>query len=681
MEEDHAVKEKKERNCQACLLYIDHSRTMFIVEAVVFLSAIWAVRADDAEIPNSRGISYPTTRFETWENLEPMAQSAAEDMGYSSTQWNSPGTFSLERTRYSSLDSASQDALGQLNMDAEVWDCYVNHYRGYAWTDIESEGLDSYYISLGFDETRWETDSGFVAQIDGRLWNELSTMEQTAAGELCYFEELWNGLEIGFWNQALTVSPSVSVTNNPTQSPSALPTSALTTSPTSSPTAIPPVSTPVLPVRIDPVDSIRYVPWDELSDDVQTLATSLGYEMESWNLPGSAQIEAVNFATLKKNARQTVNNMGLTEDQWDCYINHYEGFAWDDLSDEIIAHLETLGWDSTLWESGEEVPSTRNQAWDDLNSSEREAAVALCYRYETWEMINLEDWNTVVSPSIAPNGVPTSAPSKLQEEAESIGTAADVSLYPTASSTPVASVAPTAMDSDESSSVPTNAFSFDSVPLSTMILFWDEASEPLESNAFERSIVDYLTASFVIAARSSVTSVDASVILVDNRSAIVTGLANFAESSSKLSQADLEDLLIVHFASTGTDALLEFLIDSGFGIKGPLRVEVAGYDTSRPSPIQTNQDDADFPWLIIVVVAMSLVALAAAAVLVFTVRRKPLNPDRQVTPVYESFRASTAVSQSQLPPPSGMQEPDMDDYSVDQSLYTTDDSYLQAVRD
>ncbi|GAX21799.1 hypothetical protein FisN_31Lh089 [Fistulifera solaris] len=656
----------------------------FIIKLLLgFVSVIFAVRGNDFSSTNSRGVDYPTNRFRVWENLDPPTQDVAASMGYDEMQWNTPGTFTLEYNRFELLSEAHQGAVEQLGIESEQWDCYVNHYRGYTWEELEMGGVALYYEWLGFNATRWEQERGSVAQVDRRIWDQLGSSEQEAARELCYFEELWNGVQIRFWTQTVapTISSSVSATSSPTLSPTTSPSVRLTASPTSTPTNISsssptifssttpsvllttaPTSTPTFiptipafSTNIDPVDPIRYVPWTQLSDEFQSLAISLGYEMESWDLPGTAQVESLNFISLEKKEQDIVAAMGFTEAQWDCYINHYQGYAWDELPPETIQHLETLEWDSTLWENNAAPPEMRDRAWNDLGAPEREAAIALCYRYETWEMIPLEEWYVSTLPSRSPNGVMSVAPSVIQAGPASI--------------VPVSSDSPTMSSTTANSAAPSSK-SFNGVPLSTIIIFWEEAKQPIESRSFERSIVDYLTAFLLAAAPSPIKSVYATALIVEDRSAIVSGQVISEDNVSKISQQELEDILIGHFSSTGTAALYEFLIAGGLAIEGPLRVEVSGYDTS--GPVQSNEEDKSFPWLIVIVIGTSVVAIAAAAVLIFTVHRIPKSIPTPSSDL-ASFRAPTTVA------PSQRERQEMDDFSIDQSLYTTD-TYLQAVR-
>lgn len=43
---------------------------------------------------------------------------------------------------------------------------------------------------------------------------------------------------------------------------------------------------------------------------------------------------------------------GVTEEQWDCYINHYSDYDWDELINAtVVEYFITLGWNQESWET------------------------------------------------------------------------------------------------------------------------------------------------------------------------------------------------------------------------------------------------------------------------------------------------------------------------------------------
>ena len=82
-----------------------------------------------------------------------------------------------------------------------------------------------------------------------------------------------------------------------------------------------------------PRPNARFHTWDQLCGNEQAAATVLGYSVPSWEY----ELGAVNPNTAKaystlvsENANFILNfvNIGLSEWQWDCYVNGYEDYFW-----------------------------------------------------------------------------------------------------------------------------------------------------------------------------------------------------------------------------------------------------------------------------------------------------------------------------------------------------------------
>ena len=94
--------------------------------------------------------------------------------------------------------ASEREAVNELGIDEESWDCWVNHYVGLYWSTIEERGLEKYYIALGWSLESWEGGADEPATKD-LYWDELSLDQQNAATNLCYFKNLWNQDPIGVW--------------------------------------------------------------------------------------------------------------------------------------------------------------------------------------------------------------------------------------------------------------------------------------------------------------------------------------------------------------------------------------------------------------------------------------------------------------------------------------------------
>jgi len=116
---------------------------------------------------------------------------AATDFSYEEGTWNTPRSNPIEKLGWSNFDSEQLGLLDAIGFSKDVWDCYVNHYDDKNWPALESIDVAKYFVALGWDEDIWNRNAA-PPESDDKLWSELSVKEQAAAGELCYFEQLWN---------------------------------------------------------------------------------------------------------------------------------------------------------------------------------------------------------------------------------------------------------------------------------------------------------------------------------------------------------------------------------------------------------------------------------------------------------------------------------------------------------
>ena len=123
-------------------------------------------------------------------------------MGYTQETWDIPGSNELEGTSYVDLDNNEKTGvMTLLGLTAEeVYDCHINHYHGYWWADLVESGYDIYYALLGWNEDSWDND-GDAPNTEDMYWNELTIHQQVAAGQICYFRDLWDGISIPEWEE------------------------------------------------------------------------------------------------------------------------------------------------------------------------------------------------------------------------------------------------------------------------------------------------------------------------------------------------------------------------------------------------------------------------------------------------------------------------------------------------
>lgn len=166
--------------------------------------------------------------------------------------------------------------------------------------------------------------------------------------------------------------------------------------------------------QLPPYPLDRFQVWRKLSGDEQKILNAvLGYDKKRWNLPGLNKLERFTFSAIQNMSNfgeffavekvtgmdtqidVIMNVMNVTDrDVWDCHINHYEDFFWDELVNASIAtHFETLGWNNDTFEDKGSPPESENKDWYELTQAEKDAATALCYFPDLWAGdVEIADW-------------------------------------------------------------------------------------------------------------------------------------------------------------------------------------------------------------------------------------------------------------------------------------------------
>lgn len=364
----------------------------------IFVSVLpWAfIVADGIEETFRELPPWPYYRFKLWQTLTDSYQIGnASILSYNEATWNKPGSNrKTEKLSYESLQTdkpvkfSAVQGLGFTN--SQVWDCYVNHYEDYDWTELKKAEVETYFLNLGWTEEGW--GSNIAPITDALNWDDLLDVERTAAKQLCYTKELWDAISMEFWANIPVPPQEGEVTVEPT-----------TQAPTEAPLTIsdrPPIA---------PVDDIRYVLWGDLSKDIKSIAEKLNYTQNSWNMPGKSPIERFSYGSMgiaytsygigSGNNTGAIEDMGLNEDEWDCHINHYDDYSWKELHTKgVQVFFSYLGWTRDTWENIHiRYPFSEYITWYDMTTEQREAAEAVCYRYELWDHLELSRWPQIIN--------------------------------------------------------------------------------------------------------------------------------------------------------------------------------------------------------------------------------------------------------------------------------------------
>lgn len=158
-------------------------------------------------------------RYTEWTALPTAVQTAVEsDLLYTPDSWNEVGANVIEDSAFEALTTAQQATVTDtLEWTEPQWNCHVNHYNDFTWQELNTEQqVQQFWRALGWSEAAWVGQSPPPPSEDAS-WAELTVDEQAAASQLCYFEALWNGLDLsdGTTTLAPTTPPPNSATSRP----------------------------------------------------------------------------------------------------------------------------------------------------------------------------------------------------------------------------------------------------------------------------------------------------------------------------------------------------------------------------------------------------------------------------------------------------------------------------------
>jgi len=311
--------------------------------AAAFLAALGLASGD------SFPYAQPEIRYTPYQSLDLTAQNIVlEKLGYTAQTWNVHRLASIERRGWAGLTSDQLDGAIQLGFTENTWDCFINHYEYYDWATLVDKELVGHFEALGWDENSW-AGNGVAPETEGKWWGQLTTAEQEAATQICFFEDNWNMKDMN---------------PNPTFFPY-------------------------------PMPEFRYKPWSELDSVAQNTASGLmNYTQDTWNEPGLLLAERNTFLNLPGEQREGAAELGFYSHTWDCFMNHYEAYYWSSFHNDLQVAIETLGWTEEMWTSDDSDvgPESESRFWVDLTPEEKAAATRLCYFEETWNRVPVTEW-------------------------------------------------------------------------------------------------------------------------------------------------------------------------------------------------------------------------------------------------------------------------------------------------
>lgn len=289
-------------------------------------------------------IARPEFRYQHWMELDGETRDMADDkLKYSSLTWNVLGLGSIESKAWRSLTEYQRDGAVELGYTQLSWDCWQNHYKDYSWDELVFYGLDFPYLTLGWNELSWDGIESAPVSTD-KSWKDLTMEQRTSAAEMCYFRDNWDGLDM----------------------------------------------TPNTGSFRFPKVKQRYVQWTSLSGDKRRKARdSFMYNRTTWDNLGTADVEKRSWEELTEQQKNDAMFLGFYQKTWDCFMNHYRAYLWEDLDRDVKDSLRVLGWNELSWKEDGAPPSYNNE-WERLSESEQSVATVLCYFEDNWNGNNLE---------------------------------------------------------------------------------------------------------------------------------------------------------------------------------------------------------------------------------------------------------------------------------------------------
>ena len=119
---------------------------------------------------------------------------------------------------------------------------------------------------------------------------------------------------------------------------------------------------------------------------------------QTWNVPGSNDIEQWSYDDLYDNEVSGARGLGIDEDMWDCHVNHYLGWWWDELAEyDLARYFIILGWSADSWDGDAPKPEEQDMSWEELTLEQRAAAAQICYTGDIWDMNPIPRWQVGTS--------------------------------------------------------------------------------------------------------------------------------------------------------------------------------------------------------------------------------------------------------------------------------------------
>jgi hypothetical protein len=268
--------------------------------------------------------------------LPKVVKDAWDDLGFGGISWTVQGmNGKIEEDSWEHLDEDDRELAEIVGFTDKTWDCQINHYYDYEWKDLEEAGLDEYFETIGYDEDMW--DEGEDAAINDNNWDEIEAEQQAALEAICWTQGLWDNY------------------------------------------------------GTEPEGFLYYgtFAWTYVEKYVRNAWEEIGFTKarKSWAQQGRDEdIESKSWTSLSNSIRANAAIVGFTEDTWDCHINHYNDYSWEELAtDNLTEYFETIGYTTEIWEGEDTDLDVDDEDWEDISEEAQAALEEICWTEDLWD--------------------------------------------------------------------------------------------------------------------------------------------------------------------------------------------------------------------------------------------------------------------------------------------------------
>lgn len=291
-----------------------------------------------------------------WTQLPDTAKDLYTKLGWDERNWDS-GSAPSEEMAWKMLTQEQQATATSLGYEQDTWD---------EWNDL-SEDQKAMWGVLGWDAENWETGEGVSAE--NVSWHSLSAEQRHAATQLGFSQDAWDDFEdlpedkqqlwgvLGWNAENWANNLYAEGVESENSSWDALSLEQR-------------LAAQKLGFSQDTWDE-----WTDLPEENQHSWAMLGWNADNWATGEGVEAEGLAWGQLSQEQREAAEHLGFSQDTWD---------DWSDLLDEKQALWGQLGWNADNWASGAGV-AAEDLNWQSLSTQQREAASALGFSQDTWD--------------------------------------------------------------------------------------------------------------------------------------------------------------------------------------------------------------------------------------------------------------------------------------------------------